>query len=319
MGIEGLVCRSCNKLVAPTAEHWVSECPDPSINPGIVATVMERQKERKPTLEYLTVTQVLGKVRDEAIKMLDLPYYPEAQGFCDMELGTYVDSMATRGWELCGWQTQVRLEGEFWGIPFHGRLDAAIVADGVRHIRDCKFTSEGQLYNRKKDGLLAGVEASAQVSMYGRMGIINDGRLETDTERWEQFTADWDAATGTEGYIDLGAKVAAVNWKTKAFNEAWITQRTEEMTLERIGGVRPGGSKTTVEENARILWEVAQRRKLGESRKEIMKDVPMSCEPMYGGACRAYCGSNRVCLRAAGISLASKMIIGVDLPDWPND
>jgi hypothetical protein len=289
----------------------MEECEDPTMHPVLLQKSIAKRlaNDYHATLDCLSVTEVLGKVREAAIKC-SLPYWPEAQALNSRAYGTAIGKETEQGWREAGWKTQVELVGEFWGIPFRGRLDACTVVEGVRHIADDKSVAESNMFF-EKNSRVAKPEFSAQVAMYGGMRVVP---REEDVEEWDEFCGAFESATSTEGHIWIGAQSRAFDKKSGQYIESWIRKHAVPMSLDEIASLRPAGSGTTVKENATILWKFKQAVKSGVPAIEALKEVPLSCASMYGGACKLYCDANRTCLKLAGVPLASKAIIDVRLP-----
>lgn len=318
-GPAGLICRTEQVVTDLSGRHWMEECNEPTMHPALLEADLYDHKQGHSyhaSLDCLSVTEVLGKVRETAIKC-SLPYWPEAQGLNSREFGTAVGMRTQKGWKLAGWKTQVMLAGEFWGIPFRGTLDACTVADGVRYIDDDKVTSAENLF-RLKSSFVASKEFSAQIGMYGLMKVMpHDG---DDVEKWDEFCAEWEAATKTRGLVWNGALLKVAD-KSGQLNESWHRQNAEPLGIEEIANLRPAGSQSTVRQNAEALWKFKQAVKKGETPEErhkiaieAIKEIGLWCASMYGGACRGMCDANRTCLRLAGVPLASKAIIEVRIP-----
>jgi len=308
-GIKGLVCRSCWKLVPPSGRHWMSECSEPTIHPGLVQAALDSEGNEFHKELILTPTTVLGKVRDEFIRRT-LPYAPEAQGVNSLIVGTAVGERVEEGLVKGGWTRQVEVRGTLLGKKFKGRMDTVLFDPngGVFAIEN-KFAGAGEFYYTRS-GHVAKVEVSAQVNMGVHLLSQMDERVKIDSDG-RPANVEMQAWTGTIAR-------AAFDKKSGQFVDPWIRQRVPPMNLQEIGAVRPGGAGNTVAEAVEWLDAAFTRVKEGEDPVEVLKSIPHSCETMYGGACRPYCGSNRTCLKLRGVALQDKGIVQVAIPweEW---
>lgn len=298
--ITGLICGTCQKVVPASGEHWLNECPEPDIHPGMVQAALDSDGSKFHVEMICTPTTVLGKIREECIKRT-LPTWPRAQGLnsmgCGSAVGEWIEPPMLRG----GWLRQVSGRGELFGVPFKTRADLVLPdrKAGVLHVIQNKFGGAGEFWYTNT-GHLAKIEVSAQVNM--EFEILTQMEEFKGLGRGELL-----AWTGT-------IAKAAFDKKSGQFTQTWVKQRVKPMTLDEIGEVKPAGSRTSVRENVAIFTQFAAEIAAGVPAVEALKKVPMSCEAMYGGACKVYCGSNLTCLRLAGIRPASRGIVEVEVP-----
>lgn len=311
MPIAGLICRSCLRVVEPNGLHWLNECEQPNVNPGIVQSGVDSESHLELVL---TPTTVLGKVRDQFLQRT-FDYYPEAQGFNTREIGTAVAERMEKAIVKASngrWQRQVTFKGELWGEKFEGTCDLLFEAgeedDCPTHITDNKMKGEGAFGWARSRGFLASDEDSAQLSMLAELAAQNGvrGAREAVLNVW------YNCNSAAQKYIYRNNKRITID----EAEDPGMRARARMMSLDEIAEMRPGGSKSTVLENVRLLAAAFGRVRAGEDPRAVQEDIGMLCDSSFGGkACKWYCDTNRVCFGLRGRALSERNIIGVRLPE----
>lgn len=303
MPIAGLICRSCLRVVEASGKHWMSECEQPNINPGIVEAALQAESHLELTL---TPTTVLGGVREEFLKRV-FDYHPEAQGLNAPVIGTSVGKTVEEALERASsWKRQQRFTGELWEEYFKGTCDL-LSADGLTII-DNKMKGEGAFGWARSRGFLASEEDSAQLSMLAELaeqsGIV--GARDADLFVW------YNCNSAAQKYIYRDNKRITID----EAEDPGMRARARKMTLEEIAEFRAGGSKSTVLENTKLLAAGFRRVIAGEDPMKVQEDIGMMCDSRFGGkACKWYCGPNRLCFGLRRRALSEKGIISVRVPE----
>jgi len=303
MPVAGLICRSCGVTTEVSGRHWAGECDDPTVHPGIVQAGIDDLSHAELAL---TPTTVLGKVRDEFIKRT-MPIWPTGQSLNATTVGQIV-GRAIEAAMKPPWRKQIKLRGEFWGEPFTGTADLALLDDGLEmfSLWDDKFGSERAFLRQVGSGYLAKPEHRAQISMY----------LEMEPEDRELAPLWVKLRDKAELRVWYGSMLPPQDYKTKKPQDSWLFARAPRMSVEEIAALRPIGGQTTTEENTHLLAPAFRRVKGGEDPRVVARDVPMECKTSFGGmGCQWYCASVLTCYAEAGIDVRT---IGlVDLRGTP--
>ncbi len=306
MPVAGLVCRTCLCVTPVSARHWMVECDDPTMDPGLLQAALGRQAQRDARMvevrkslgegHWFEVSELLGGVRDVFLRR-HFPYYPEAQSFNSMEIGDAVGARAEEGLAAAGWKVQVAVKGKLHGVNVFGFIDA--VAPEWMVIRDTKFKGSGAWAFQKQRGIVAGEVDAAQVNSYRLLAL--------------QMGEPVPPSVGLE--VWYGTNNAATDREKKPL-DSWFRARAPHMTEAQIGLMYVAGSGSSVKQNAAWLLEAEMRVAAGEPASEVADSIPTTCETMFGRQkCQSYCGPALTCAKLRGLPAGRVGKATVKLPE----